>query len=271
MKKGYDEIYTLTGARVAQKARFRLFLPEEHESEKSVVLVLSYAPDDPNVPVPDWVSTLVAQTIQVLHATGKRCLVFAHFPEHTAQGKLGARRPAQVGIVEWEAKEGTPLPCYQRSSVSKLESYVGEPLDSPWPTGEVHTLVVMDLLPTDQIYSFVDSEDIEWHWNASLGMRLIELVPRETKLFYPSDHGIDLAHLRKRYPDIDESHAAHADLSRPILFVPFHDGTSVLVDGWHRLWRAVSESVEFLPCYELTPEEAAACLIARLDSGKGVL
>jgi hypothetical protein len=272
MKKVTDETYALTGAGGVQKARFRLFLPEEHESEKNVVLVLSYALQNPSVPVPEWVSALIAQTIQALHRQGQRCLVFVHFPEHTDKGKLGARRPAEVGIVEWEPSEDKAIkPCYRRSSVSKLEGFVGEPLDSPWPTDEVRTLVVMDLLPTDQVYSFEDNKGTEWHWNASLGMRLIELVSREPKLFYPSDHGIDLAHLRQRYPDIDENHAAKADLSRPILFVPFHDGTSVLVDGWHRLWRAVSEGVESLPCYELTPEEARACLIAQLPAGKGVL
>ncbi len=266
MKKVTDETYALTGAGGVKKARFRLFIPEESDSEKSVVLVLSYVLQNPSVMVPEWVSALIAQSIQMLHQQGQRYLVFVHCAE-------------EVGIVEWEFPEGKPIrpcspsiqPCYRRSSVSKLEGFVGEPLDSPWPTDEVRTLVVMDLLPTDQVYSFEDNKGTEWHWNASLGMRLIELVPRETKLFYPCDHGIDLAHLRKRYPDIDESHAAKADLSVPILFVPFHDGTSVLVDGWHRLWRAVSEGVEFLPCYELTPEEASACLIARLESGKGVL
>lgn len=272
MKKVTDETYALTGAGSVQKARFRLFIPEESDSEKSVVLVLSYTLQNPSVPVPEWVSALIAQTIQALHQQGQRYLVFVHFPEHTCKGKLSIRRPAEVGIVEWELPEGKAAkPCYRRSSVSKLASFVGEPLDSPWPTDEVRTLVVMDLLPTDQVYSFEDSQGIEWHWNASLGMRLVELVPREPKLFYPNDHGIDLAHLRQRYPDINESHAAKADLSRPILFAPFHDGTSVLLDGWHRLWRAVSESVESLPCYELTPQEANVCLIAQLPAGKGVL
>lgn len=259
MKKVTDETYALTSAGGVKKARFRLFIPEESDSEKSVVLVLSYALQNPSVLVPEWVSALIAQAIKILHQQEQRYLVFVHHAE-------------DVGIVEWEFPEGKPIrPCYRRSSVSKLEDFVGEPLDSPWPTDEERTLVVMDLLPTDQVYSFEDMQGTEWHWNASLGMRLIELVPRETKLFYPSDHGIDLAHLRKRYPDIDESYAAKADLSRPILFVPFHDGTSVLVDGWHRLWRAVSEQVEFLPFYELTPEEANVCLIAQLPAGKGVL
>ena len=72
MKKVTDETYTLTGAGGVQKARFRLFLPEEHDSEKSVVLVLSYALQNPSVPVPEWVSALIAQAIKILHQQGQR-------------------------------------------------------------------------------------------------------------------------------------------------------------------------------------------------------
>ena len=64
MKKVTDETYALTGAGGVKKARFRLFLPEESDSEKSVVLVLSYALQNPSVMVPEWVSALIAQTIQ---------------------------------------------------------------------------------------------------------------------------------------------------------------------------------------------------------------
>ena len=123
---------------------------------------------------------------------------------------------------------------------------------------------VIALNLSDQVFTFTDATGTEWHWNASLGYRLIEQTPRPPMEFYPSDCGIDMAHLRERYPDLDEEYAKTVDLSRPILFVPFYDGTSVLCDGWHRLARAVMEGISCLPCYQLTPEEAEQVLILKI-------
>lgn len=127
----------------------------------------------------------------------------------------------------------------------------------------------VEMQVTDQIFTFTDATGTEWHWNASLGYRLIEQAPREPMAFYPSDSGIDMVHLRQRYPTLDEEYAKTVDLSRPILFVPFHDGTSVLADGWHRLARTLMEGIPFLLCYELTPEEAEQVLILKIPPKKG--
>lgn len=123
---------------------------------------------------------------------------------------------------------------------------------------------VIELSLSDQVFTFTDATGTQWHWNASKGYRLIEQSPRTPLEFWPSDHGIDLAHLRHRYPDLNEEYAKTVDLSKPILFVPFEGGTSVLIDGWHRLYRAVSEGVSSLPCYELTPEEAEQILVMKI-------
>ena len=123
---------------------------------------------------------------------------------------------------------------------------------------------VIELNLSDQVFTFTDATGTEWHWNASKGYRLIEQNPRASLEFWPSDHGIDLAHLRQRYPDLDEEYARTVDLSRPILFVPFEGGTSVLIDGWHRLARAVIEGIPCLPCYELTLQEAQQVLVVKI-------
>ena len=123
---------------------------------------------------------------------------------------------------------------------------------------------VIELNLSDQVFTFTDATDTQWHWNASKGYRLIELAPRPTMEFYPSDCGINMADLRNRYPDLDEEYAQRVDLSRPILFIPFHDGTSVLADGWHRLARAVMEGIPCLPCYQLTLQEAEQVLVIKI-------
>ena len=128
---------------------------------------------------------------------------------------------------------------------------------------------LVELQVTDQVFTFTDAMGTQWHWNASLGYRLIEQAPREPMAFYPAGSGIDMAHLRQRYPTLDEEYAKTADLLRPILFVPFHDGTSVLADGWHRMARALMEGIPFLLCYELTPEEAEQVLLLKIPPRKG--
>ena len=126
------------------------------------------------------------------------------------------------------------------------------------------TTKVIELDLSDQVFTFTDATGTEWHWNASKGYRLIEQAPREVLEFYPSDCGIDMVHLRQRYPDLDEEYARTVDLSKPILFVPFHDGTSVLADGWHRLARCVLEGIPCLPCYQLTLQEAEQVLVIKI-------
>ena len=123
---------------------------------------------------------------------------------------------------------------------------------------------IIKLNLSDQVFTFTDATGTEWHWNASKGYRLIEQAPRQAMEFYPSDCGIDMAHIRQRYPDLDEEYAKTVDLSKPILFVPFHDGTSVLADGWHRLTRCVMEGIPCLLCYELTPQEAEQVLVMKI-------
>ena len=94
-------------------------------------------------------------------------------------------------------------------------------------------------------------------------MRLVQASGRQPMAFYPSDHGLTIPYLQKQYPDIDLDYAKTTDVTRPILFVPFWDGTSVLIDGWHRTLRAVLEGIPFLLCHELTESERDEVLVMK--------
>ena len=130
------------------------------------------------------------------------------------------------------------------------------------PTQEAPKVVYLHV--TDQVFSFKDEEGWEWHWNASAGMRLVERTPRPPCAFYPSDHGLTIEHLRKQYTGLDESYALTTDLREPILFVPFPGGTSILIDGWHRLAKTVLIGIPFLLCYELTEAERDEILVMKI-------
>jgi hypothetical protein len=108
-------------------------------------------------------------------------------------------------------------------------------------------------------------------WNISKAWRLIEETPRPLDYFRPAEQGVTVEHLQERYPSLDWEYAKTTDLSRPLLFVPFN-GKAQLIDGYHRVAKAVLEGIEELPAYQLTQDEADECLLLHLppgDVGKG--
>ncbi|MEU8178634.1 hypothetical protein AB0C14_37695 [Microbispora hainanensis] len=76
-------------------------------------------------------------------------------------------------------------------------------------------------------------------------------------------------HLRPRHwagllalIDIDQAHAELVDLSEPLIAVPASPrGGALVIDGWHRIARALREGVTELPVILLSKEEEYACRI----------
>lgn len=69
----------------------------------------------------------------------------------------------------------------------------------------------------------------------------------------------------EQFIEVEEEHVPDADLSVPLIGTVLKDadGTPflLLIDGWHRLARALREGASELRVYLLTPEEEAACRI----------
>lgn len=132
--------------------------------------------------------------------------------------------------------------------------------DREWSEENRATLgETLRLFLLNETFSYTDIDGTAYVWNVTEALRIIEESPRETMLFAPVEQGVTIAHIWERYPDINEERAKTADLTRPLLFIPFQEN-HLLIDGWHRLFRAVSENVEALPCYALSPEEADSVL-----------
>lgn len=98
-------------------------------------------------------------------------------------------------------------------------------------------------LSTDQIFSHVDPEGVHRHFNTSAMTRAVltrKVAPFTTVCELNADlishiernHGIEAHHLQS---------IPNENLNTPVLLVRFEDGTSLLVDGNHRVvkrWRA---------------------------------
>ena len=118
----------------------------------------------------------------------------------------------------------------------------------------------------DQVFSYDTEDGWQHHWSVAEAKRRAEAtaVLEEVSL---SETGMNLARIRQLYPDLDEKRALTRDLSQPLLFLPFY-GQHVLIDGWHRTYKALLTGVDILPCYTLTEQDTYACLIISLPPGQ---
>ncbi|GLW98788.1 hypothetical protein [Microtetraspora sp. NBRC 16547] len=67
---------------------------------------------------------------------------------------------------------------------------------------------------------------------------------------------------------IDEAHAETVDLAEPLIAVPASlGGGPLVIDGWHRIHKALAIGVERLPVIMLTREEEYACRIHGGEKG----
>lgn len=99
-----------------------------------------------------------------------------------------------------------------------------------------------------------------WRWDIAAALALIAAAPREAKTITVAPWLQFMGVMR-----VNTDHAAQVDLSIPLLLAPFL-GAYMVIDGWHRLWRAEREGVERLPAYLLTAAEEKKI---RLRTGGG--
>lgn len=187
--------------------------------------------------------------------------------QQTVFGVAG-RESARESTLPWQDTLAYSVILASMPDEADREAYLirvtGELLaasDREWSEADKATLMAtLRLFLLSETFSYTDGDGVGYVWNVTKALQIIESAPRETMLFAPEDQGVTLDHILERYPDIDEERAKEANLSRPLLFIAFQ-GRSLLVDGWHRLYRAVAEGVRELACYELTQEEANSVLV----------
>ena len=272
MRKVNDEVSVLpcAGNDEIQRIRVRLYIAEPGDDGETVYFIATYIPPTPEPYVPDWLLQTAERLAAVSGMAGKQLRIVTYYPERTYPADGGSVTLAScLTVLDSDTGKSVPIPC-EETYRQMLETTLGEPLDSPEPAGEPAKLLILRLRASDQVYSFEDGDGVEYHWNASMGMRLIEANPRETVIFSLVECEATEERIKERYPEIDEHAAMQADLTMPLLFVP-HRGKVQCVDGWHRMWKAATLGMPELPAYVLTEAEANMILIAQLEPGKGIM
>ena len=100
-----------------------------------------------------------------------------------------------------------------------------------------------------------------WAWDIDTAARLAKRHPVQPAEVRPLARLMGLVR-------IDTDHAATADLSRPLLVVPLPNvpapGYRLVIDGWHRIHRALTDGIDRLPAVLLDASDERAC---RLHGG----
>ena len=122
--------------------------------------------------------------------------------------------------------------------------------------------------PGDQIYTWDAPDKTQWHWSI-LAATAFAQARNEVVVISLAEMEITAPMLLHLYPDIDPAYALTTDLSQPLLFAPIGDKVR-LIDGSHRVMKALFHRIDELPAYFLTPEESEASLIARLPAIAGM-
>lgn len=110
-----------------------------------------------------------------------------------------------------------------------------------------------------QVYQFNDDLDGQtYFWNATLGRRKAIVSGHPVEQVDIVEAGMTTGRILSMYPDLNIAHALDLPLDTlfdPLLFV-MHREKHVLIDGWHRLYRAATLGIGLMPAYILSQCEA---------------
>jgi hypothetical protein len=107
----------------------------------------------------------------------------------------------------------------------------------------------------------VDSSAVEWfqilawRWNITVAKQLAQGREPHGRLDPGAWEGM------LGLIGINTEHAARVDLSEPLIVAPVPNGGMLIIDGWHRLHKALNTGVTELYAVVLTAEEELACRI----------
>jgi hypothetical protein len=107
-----------------------------------------------------------------------------------------------------------------------------------------------------QSYEHTDEHGTTRAWNVTQGIKIAsdgrKPIPLNLKRL-----GLTTGKIETLYEGIDKEYAMTTALSEPLLVVPFFDAI-LIIDGWHRMWKAAHLKISELPALHLTVEEAKA-------------
>lgn len=106
---------------------------------------------------------------------------------------------------------------------------------------------------------------LAWRWNITAAKKLTQGRAPDGKIDPKEWAGM------LRLVAISREHAAQVDLSVPLIVATVPNGGMLIIDGWHRLHKALKIGALELPAVVLTVEEELACRIHGGEKGEGYI
>ncbi|WP_157254888.1 ParB N-terminal domain-containing protein [Nonomuraea typhae] len=104
-----------------------------------------------------------------------------------------------------------------------------------------------------------------WRWDITIAKKLTEGRAPEGRIEPREWAGM------LQLVSINREHAAQTDVSVPLIVATVPNGGMLIIDGWHRLYKALTTGVSELSAVVLTAEEELACRMHGGEKGQGYL
>ncbi len=191
--------------------------------------------------------------------------------ENTDAGRASLPPPApgqwEKALAYSEMKEYLQTPEDKARFIQSLEGSLIDSLGVDRESADKADLSgILYLFFTGETFSFTDEDGTDYVWSVTQAKEIIAASGVMPEDFNLAGQGISAEHLLARYPSLSVEKAAEANLSEPVIFIAFK-GENLLIDGWHRMYKAVSKSAPAIPCYVLTEEEAEGVLVSKTPKG----
>lgn len=106
---------------------------------------------------------------------------------------------------------------------------------------------------------------LAWRWDVTAAKKLTQGRTPDGRI-EPSEWAGML-----RLVAINAEHATQVDLSEPLIVAPVPNGGLLIIDGWHRLRKALDTGVPELFAVVLTAEEELTCRMFGGEKGEGYI
>ncbi|WP_061294079.1 hypothetical protein [Herbidospora cretacea] len=104
---------------------------------------------------------------------------------------------------------------------------------------------------------------LSWRWNVSKAKQIT--AGRRPAAIITVSEWMGML----RMVEIDQEHAVGVDLTDPLLAIPVPSGGVLIIDGWHRLYKAADTGTETLRAHLLSEEEERTCRTHGGETGPG--
>ncbi len=121
---------------------------------------------------------------------------------------------------------------------------------------------VLALFFTGETFAFTDGDGTQYVWDVTRAKEVIAANGVAAQDLDLAAQGVTAERILAQYPGLDTKRAAGADLSEPVIFIGFQ-GEHLLLDGWHRAYKAATRGIPTIPCHVLSEDEAESLLVSK--------